>query len=148
MRLCVWVVLTVLIFKYVVVLVRVDGLSMAPTYRDQQIELINRLAFLFHEPMRGDVVGIRPVAGEHAGYYMKRIVGLPGETVAFHAGHLLINHRVLDEPYLKWPYAWEMDPVLVGPSQYYVVGDNRTMDRLGHSQGRTERAHIIGKIIR
>ena len=148
MRLCVLVVLTVLTFKFVVVLVRVDGLSMAPTYRPKQIEVVNRLAFLFHEPQRGDVVAIRPVAGEHAGYYMKRIVGLPGETVAFHAGHLLINGRVLDEPYMKWPYAWEMAPVLVGLSEYYVVGDNRTMDRLGHSQGRTERAHIIGNVIK
>jgi len=146
-RLVVLVGLTILVFRFVLVLVRIDGISMSPTYRDHRLGVVLRLAYLFHEPLRGDVVAIRPVAGEHAGYYLKRIVGLPGETVAFHAGQILINGRVLEEPYLRWRYAWEMPPVKVGPRQYYVVGDNRTMDWWDHFQGRTERDQIIGRIL-
>jgi len=146
-RLAVLVVLTAIVFRFVLVLVRIDGISMSPTYRDKRLGVVYRLAFLFHEPVRGDVVAIRPVAGEHAGYYLKRIVGMPGETVAFHGGHLLINGRVVPEPYLAWPYAWEMAPVQVGTGQYYVVGDNRTMDWSDHVQGRTERERIIGRIL-
>ena len=146
-RLAALVVLTALVFKFVLVAVRINGISMAPTYRDKRLGLVYRLAYAFHEPQRGDVVAIRPVAGEHAGYYLKRIIGLPGETVAFDAGRLLINGRVLEEPYLRWRYSWDMAPVLVGSHQYYVVGDNRTMDRSDHFQGRTERDRIIGRIL-
>lgn len=146
-RLLVLVVLTLLVFRFVLVLVRVEGISMSPTYRDNHLGVIYRLSYLFHEPRRGDVVAIRPVAGEHAGYYLKRIVGLPGESVAFHAGQLLINGSVLDEPYLRTTYSWEMEPVTVGPGSYYVVGDNRTMDWGDHFQGRTGRDRIIGRIL-
>ena len=55
---------------------------MLPTYRDHGVNFVNRLAYVFHEPRRGDVVAIRTLAGEHV-MYMKRIVGLPGETVTF-----------------------------------------------------------------
>ena len=146
-RLVVLVVLTVLVFKFVLLPVRIEGISMLPTYRDHHLGLVSRVAYLFHEPRRGDVVAIRPEAGEHAGYYLKRIIGLPGETLAFHAGELLINGQVLEEPYLKSPYSWEMDAVTIRPGFYYVVGDNRTMDRQDHFQGRIERGQIVGRIL-
>jgi signal peptidase I len=146
-RLSVLVVLTVLVFRFGLVLVRVEGISMSPTYQDHHVGIINRLSYLFHDPRRGDVVAVRPMAGEHAGYYLKRIVGLPGESVAFHAGQLLINGRPLDEPYLRSSYSWEMESVTVGPNSYYVVGDNRTMDWADHFQGRTGRDRIVGRIL-
>jgi len=146
-RLLVLVVLTVLLFRFVLVLVRIEGISMSPTFRDKHVGIVYRLAYLFHEPQRGDVVAIRPLAGERAGYYLKRIVGLPGDSIAFHAGQLLINGQPLDEPYLKRSYSWEMEPMTIGPGSYYVVGDNRTMDRVDHFQGRASRERIIGKIL-
>lgn len=146
-RLSVLVILTVFVFRFVLILVRVEGISMLPTYQDHHLGVICRLSYLFHDPRRGDVVAIRPAAGEHAGFYLKRIVGLPGESVAFHAGHLLINGSILDEPYLRSSYSWEMAPVTVGAGCYYVVGDNRTMDWGDHFQGRTERDRIAGRIL-
>ena len=131
---------------FVLVPVRIVGPSMKPTYPDQSIHIINRLAYLFHEPRRGDVVAIRLLAGEHV-MYLKRIVGLPGETVAFHKGRLYINGQPLDEPYLKRRSNWEHEAEPVGPDEYYVVGDNREMAWEEHDHGRPTRNRIVGKLL-
>ena len=139
-RIVVLVAVSVVVFKFVLVPIRVEGRSMLPTYNDHGVNFVNRLAYLLHEPRRGDVVAIGLEAGYHV-MYMKRIVGLPGETVAFHQGHLYINGRVLDEPYVKLPGDWEHEPEQVGPDQYYVVGDNRECLGRGTSrEGRNARS--------
>jgi len=79
--------------------VRVTGISMLPTYHTGQINFINRIAYLRHEPRRGDVIGVR-FSGESR-LLMKRIVALPGETIAFSYGFILINGQPLDEHYVK-----------------------------------------------
>jgi signal peptidase I len=135
-----------IVFNYVLVAVRVDGGSMLPTYKENGVNLIYRLAYLFHEPQRGDVVAVRLLAGGHR-LYMKRIVGLPGETLAFHGGHILINGKPLAEPYVKFQCDWNHAPVQVGPNEYYVVGDNRDNEWEWHVQGRAPRALIIGKVL-
>jgi signal peptidase I len=145
-RIVVLVVVSVIIFNYVLVPVRVDGVSMLPTYRENGVNFVNRLAYLFHEPQRGDVVTVRLLAGAHR-MYMKRIVGLPGETVAFRDGRLLINGQPLEEPYVKFPCNWDMEPKQVGADQYYVVGDNRDNPWEGHAQGRPARELILGKVL-
>src|SRR5580765_6134499 len=78
--------------------IKVMGPSMLPTYQDNGVNVVNRLAYLQREPQRGDVVAIR-TSGVSI-MYMKRVIGLPGETVAFHEGHAVINGRMLDEPYV------------------------------------------------
>src|SRR5580698_5639392 len=79
--------LCVVIFRGVLLRVRVDGISMTPTYADGSTHFVNRLAYLRHEPQRGDVVGIRltPQQGLSAPHimYLKRIIGLPGESISF-----------------------------------------------------------------
>ncbi len=145
-RIAVLVVVCFVVFKFVLLPIRVEGGSMLPTYRESGVNFVNRLAYLFHEPRRGDVVAIRLLAGEHV-MYMKRIVGLPGETVAFHQGRLYINGQPLDEPYVKLPGDWERAPEQIGPDQYYVVGDNRDMPWQGHTQGRARRELILGEIL-
>lgn len=134
------------LFHFVLLPARVDGISMEPTYHDHSVNLINRLAYLWHEPRRGDVVGVRAWAGIHV-MLMKRIIGLPGETVAFDQGQVLINGQVLDEPYEKWPSDWTLPPVKLGPDQYFIVGDNRTMPSQDHVFGRVDRNRIVGKVL-
>ena len=134
-----------LIAQYVLVPIRVHGISMLPTYQDNRVNFVNRLAYLFHEPQRGDVVAIR-LAGTHV-MYMKRIVALPGERISFHKGQLLINGEPLDEPYIKLGCYWEEPPQQVGPGEYYVVGDNRSMAFRDHEQGRAVRRRIMGKVL-
>jgi signal peptidase I len=131
-------------FKFILLPIRIEGISMLPTYHNGQVNCINRLAYRSHEPQRGDIVSVR-LAGTSI-MYMKRIIGLPGETVSFHAGRACINGQPLNEPYLKFHCDWEMEPVLCGPTQYYVVGDNRSMPIDLHTKGRAERDHIVGKL--
>jgi signal peptidase I len=146
LRVVVLVAVCFVVFRFVLVPIRVEGRSMLPTYKDKGVNLVNRLAYVVHEPRRGDVVAIRTHAGEHI-MYMKRIVGLPGETVAFHDGYLFINGKPLDEPYLKLRGNWEHGPMQDGPDEYYVVGDNREMAWEDHYQGRFERARLVGKVL-
>lgn len=151
-RIVILVVTCVVVFKFILLPIRVEGISMFPTYKDKSLNLVNRLAYLRHEPRRGDVVGIR-LGRTNLPYrapgvmYMKRVVGLPGETVAFAGGRLLIDGAALDEPYLKGRCDWTSTPVTVGPNQFYVVGDNRTMPQEDHEHGRAEKEQIVGKVL-
>lgn len=115
---------------------------MFPTYSDWGVNFVNRLAYRHTLPQRGDVVGIR-MAGPSI-MLMKRIVGMPGETIAFEHGRLIINGEEIPEPYLKHhspaPF---MNPVTLGPQEYYVIGDNR----MNSEAGRIDRGRIVGKIL-
>jgi signal peptidase I len=138
-------------FKFILLPIQVDGISMEPTYHDRHVNCVNLLAYHWHEPQRGDVVTIRfaqpqPLSAPRQ-MLMKRIIGLPGETVAFHNGHVYINGELLPEPYLKNECNWEHAPIVCGPNQYYVVGDNRSMPFENHTQGRAQRDHIVGKVL-
>jgi signal peptidase I len=145
-RIVILVAVCCVVRAFVLLPVQVDGPSMLPTYPDRSIHIINRLSYLFHEPRRGDVVAIAMLAGEHM-MYLKRIVGLPGETVAFHQGQLHINGQPVEEPYVQLRGNWEHEAVPVPPDRYYVVGDNRDMDWEGHDKGRPKRDLIVGKLI-
>ncbi len=148
-RLVIWVVLLFVGARLVLVPIRVEGISMLPTYHDGGVNFVNRLAYAFHPPRRGDIVAIR--LNEHILFphvlYMKRIIALPGETVEFHDGHAYINGQELPEPYVKYPCHWEHEPEVVGPDEYYVVGDNRSMGWNDHEHGRASRKQILGKIL-
>jgi signal peptidase I len=144
-RAVVLAVLCVVIYKTTLLHIRVEGISMLPTCQDGSAHFVNRLAYLWHEPRRSDVVSIR-LAGVHL-MYLKRIIGLPGETVAFANGRVLINGEELDEPYEKLPCDWNLPAVKLGPNEYFVVGDNRTMPSQDHTLGKVERERIVGKAI-
>jgi len=144
-RIVVWIVLIVAIRTYVLLPIRVEGVSMLPTYPENGINFVNCIAYAFHPPQRGDVVAIR-YSGRSV-MLCKRIVGLPGEVVGFHQGHVEINGEVLEERYVKLRCNWEHAPERLGPGEYYVVGDNRSMDFEQHTKGIADRNRIVGKIL-
>ena len=150
-RLVVLVVACFVIFRFVLLPVRVEGISMLPTYQNGSVNFVNRLAYPWHGPQRGDVVGIRlsdPSIMWPSVMYLKRVIGLPGETVAFVNGTVLINGKPLAESYEKnQDCDWNLPLVKLGPSQYFVVGDNRSMPSQYHEFGRVPRDHIIGKAV-
>lgn len=150
-RIVVLAVVCFITFHFILLPVRIEGISMEPTFHNRQFNLVNRLAYLFHEPQQGDIVSIRfskPEAfAAPSEMLMKRIIGLPGETVSFHEGHAFINGKRLDEPYVKFPCHWEHGPIHCGTNQYYVVGDNRSMPFKDHMQGRATRDRIVGKAL-
>jgi signal peptidase I len=130
------------VFRFIVLPVRIEGYSMFPTYRDRGINFVYRLAYRHSAPQRGDVVGIR-MAGPSV-MLMKRIVGMPGETVGFEHGRLIINGEEMPEPYMKnHSPALYTPPVKLGPDEYYVIGDNR----MNSEQGHIPRDRIVGKIV-
>jgi len=144
-RIVVLVITCFVVFRFVFLPIRVEGASMFPTYKDRRVNFVNRLAYLFHEPRRGDVVAIR-TSGISI-MYMKRVIGLPGETVAFHLGHAVIDGQVLEEPYIKYPCDWELPPRHLGANEYFFVGDNRSMPASDHYMGVATRHRIVGKVI-
>jgi signal peptidase I len=139
------------IFKYILLPIRVTGISMMPAYQDHSVNVINTLAYIGREPQRGDVVGIRLTPGGNGStprvMYLKRIVGLPGERISFGGGRLMINGEPLEEPYEKGSCNWNCAPVSLGPAQYFVVGDNRTMSQYDHVFGKVERSRIVGRAV-
>lgn len=144
-RILVLVLTSFVVFKFVLLPIRVQGISMLPTYHDGNINFINRLAFKLREPRRGDIVGIR-YSGPHA-LLLKRIIALPGETLTFRHGQAFINGVPLDEPYLKRPCTWDIPSEVIRPDSYYVVGDNRDMPEGDHTKGQARRERIVGRIL-
>lgn len=128
--------------------IRVTGISMLPTFHDGQINFLYRLAYVRSDPKRGDIIGLpfQRTTGDHH-ILFKRIVGLPGEMISFHRGQLVVNDEPVYEPYVKSGCNWNMPPVRLGPTEYYVVGDNRGMDFAGHTQGVVKREEIVGRAV-
>jgi signal peptidase I len=139
---------TFIVFPLILLPVRVQGPSMWPTYKEGRVSVVNRLAFLTHEPRRSDIVAIRfSGVSKRTPVLFKRIIALPGETVEFHGGHLFINGVPFDEPYVKLPCTWNFGPIHLKSDEYYVVGDNRSMPHEDHYKGAVERERIIGKVL-
>jgi signal peptidase I len=144
-RIVLLVAITFILFKWVLLAVRVTGISMEPTFRDGAIKLVNRLAYRRTEPQRGDIVSVGVLG--RPGMLMKRIIALPGETCSMQEGQVYVNGEPLDEPYVIYRAPWYMSPETLGPDEYLVIGDNRGMRRSDHYHGRTERRFIVGKVL-
>src|ERR1017187_2946009 len=104
-RILILVVTSLVFFKLVLVPVRVIGRSMEPTCYDGQIAVINSLSFIWLQPGRGDIVGFRLATNQPI--IIKRVIGMPGERIAFHSGVVFINGKSITEPYLTSQGAWE-----------------------------------------
>jgi signal peptidase I len=146
-RALVLAVLVALVFKFVFIPVRVAGLSMAPTYQSNRVNVVNRLAYKRGGPQRGDVVGVWPREGSRSVLLMKRVVGLPGEQVGFRNGVVTIDGIPLQEPYVRYESDWNVGPVTCGMDEYFVVGDNRSMPFELHTLGCVPRKQIAGKMM-
>ena len=115
---------------------------MTPTYRNGRFNLINRLAYRWHEPRRGDVVAVR-AEGTYT-VLLKRIVGLPGERVAIRQGHVLVNGHALNEPYARGrEISAPRNGYLLGSDEYFVIGDNRDVS----VYFKVHRDEILGRVL-
>ncbi|MCL4177110.1 MAG: signal peptidase I [Verrucomicrobia bacterium] len=141
-RLVVLVVVASVLFKGVLIPVRVTGKSMEPTYRDGRVNFINRLAYRRSEPRRGDVVGLQTENSRLL--VLKRIVGLPGERVSIRYGRIYIDGKALAEDYTDGqPIPPTLGERKLGAVEYFVIGDNRDLS----AYGVVERRHILGKVL-
>jgi signal peptidase I len=125
--------------------VRVDGFSMRPTLQDGEYILVNKLAYKFSEPVRGDiVVFVFPVNPEED--LIKRIIGLPGDMITIQDGVLTVNGVAVDEPYINAPPAYN-GTWQVSEGELFVLGDNRNDSRDSHQWGLLPIENIIGRAV-
>jgi signal peptidase I len=133
-----------IVFGFVLLPVRGAGTSMAPTIESGDLIFINRLAYRFREPRRGDVVAVR-MAGPSV-VYVKRLIALPGDRVKIDHSAVSINGKAVEEPYARKGSDWWLEEALLGPDQYFVVGDNRTMPMHLHEMGTVTKERLIGPL--
>ena len=130
---------------------RVYGHSMEPALKDGQTVLVDKLAYRLGEPERFDVIVFRDWR-EEGRYYMKRIVGLPGETVQIADGRVTIDGVLLEEPSEREEIRdarRASEPVVLGQAEYFVLGDNRndSSDSRDSDIGNVTEEQIVGKVI-
>ena len=143
-------VITFLLIKYVGQRTVVDGQSMEPTLYNNDNLIVDKISYRFKDPERFDII-VFPYQYKDDTYYIKRIIGLPGETVQIDTeGNIYIDGEILEESYgkeiIKDPVL-AAQPITLGDDEYFVLGDNR--NHSGDSRfadvGNVKRSQIIGR---
>lgn len=125
----------------------VDGSSMLPTFSDQEYILVDKLSYRFRQPERGDVIVFHPpdAASEN---FIKRVIGLPGEKIEIVGEQIYINGQKVIENYTTTERNADTGTVIsriLGPNEYYVLGDNRDHSKDSRELGAIDRSRIIGR---
>lgn len=147
-------VIGLLLMHYVVQRNTVQGLSMFPTLFDHDELVVEKVSRYFGKIDRGDIItvdtrGIDPISPNAI---IKRVIGLPGETVAIHDNHVYINGEVLPETYLgadvsTLPRGLGERTVILGADEYWVMGDNRENSKDSRDLGPISASHILGNVL-
>ncbi|MEG0767636.1 MAG: signal peptidase I [Clostridia bacterium] len=124
--------------------IRVDGNSMRETLLDQEYMIVTKPEYLLGDPNRFDVVICHyPDRKEN---FVKRVVGLPGDTIEVRDGMLFVNGEMQDEPYITHHPTYTYGPTVVPEGQYFVLGDNRASSNDSHLVGTITRKMIVGHV--
>lgn len=144
----VWLVLPVMVSLMInasTARVRNDGFSMGSTLPNQSYILADRLAYRQKDPQRGDIIIFQfPLNPEQD--LIKRVIGLPGETITVQDGTVTVNGKPLAEPYIAKAALYN-GTWTVPEGQYFVLGDNRNDSRDSHQWGFLPRENIIAKAV-
>lgn len=128
----------------------VSGSSMFPTFKDNQYLIVDQISYRFEDPERGDVVIFRFPLDESK-FFIKRIIGLPNETIMIENGIVTItdvNGQMikLDEPYLETDKeSHDSFSAILKDGEYFVMGDNRIASSDSRSWGLLPRKNVVGK---
>jgi signal peptidase I len=144
---------------------RIEGVSMEPNFHDGQFLIVNRYAYcpgLHFEvppagvnldktwcvrmPRRGDVI-VFEYPRDPSRDFIKRVIGLPGETIEIRAGQVLVNGQPLEEPFGPNPGSYTAPPVTVGQGEVFVLGDNRNNSSDSHAWGTLPMDYVIGEAL-
>ncbi|MEG0841769.1 MAG: signal peptidase I [Erysipelotrichaceae bacterium] len=142
-----------LITTFIAKPIKIEGDSMYPVLEDTEIGITNVFSAKYLDIKRGDVVII--YAKDNDEFWVKRVVGLPNETISGKDDHVLINGKILDEPYLNTPYVnnirkneaftKDFNQVKLGKEDYFLMGDNRIVSHDSRARGPFKRDDIVGK---
>ncbi|HSP09199.1 MAG TPA: signal peptidase I [Candidatus Dormibacteraeota bacterium] len=148
------IVLAVILYfgiSFAIQAVHVEGLSMFATLNDNDYLIADKVDYRFHTPQRGDIIILRPPT-DNSQDFIKRVIALPGERLLIRDGTVYINGHKLDEPYL--PEAWTTfnnwpangsDGQVMGPNDYFVMGDNRNRSQDSRVFGPIRQDRIDGR---
>jgi signal peptidase I len=127
---------------------RITGDSMLPNFRDGQYLFVDKVTYRLSDPARGDVIVFRYPRDQKEDF-IKRIIGLPGETVEIKDGLVYVNNVSLTEPYLhgQTTLDYATEKVTLGVDQYFVLGDNRNHSSDSRLWGPISRSNIIGRAL-
>lgn len=137
---------------YVIERTLVDGISMQDTLQNKDQLLVEKVSYRFGDPKRFDIVILMPYGRDVDEYFIKRIIGLPGETIQINDSKIYINGEVLNENYGKEAIenaGIAAEPITLGKDEYFVMGDNRNQsdDSRVDYIGPIKRNLIIGRAI-
>jgi signal peptidase I len=120
---------------------------MEPNFYAGQRVVVNKAAYWswIGRPKRGDVIVLKAPDGSDQDF-IKRVIGLPGDTVEIIQGSVYLNGVKLDEPYVKRPFTYSLDKTTVPEDSYFVLGDNRDIANDSHRWGPLPAENIIGKV--
>ena len=141
------VILAVLIFLVIRSIVqnyRIEGQSMEPNFHHGQYLLVNKLAYRLGEHKRGDVI-VFHYPNNPTQDYIKRVIGLPGDTIEIRDGVLFLNGLPVDEPYDQISMLRNISAQTVDPGNLYVLGDNRPASSDTRTWGQLQQEFVIGK---
>jgi signal peptidase I len=122
---------------------RIEGYSMLPSLQEGEYIIINKLAYFLEEPARGDVVVLH-FPNDRSRDFIKRIIGLPGDTINIADGVVTVNGVALNEPYINAPPSYG-GSWTVPEDKYFVLGDNRNNSSDSHNWSFLPEEDIVGK---
>ncbi|HUD19672.1 MAG TPA: signal peptidase I [Patescibacteria group bacterium] len=149
------VVLAVLVMIYLFIMSpqEVNGASMEPNFHNGEYILTNKIEYKFREPHRGDVIIFKSWSDKNVDY-IKRVIGLPGDTVQLNNNAMYVNGEKLDENYLAsdviifgGSFLQEGQTITVPPDMYFVCGDNRPHSSDSREFGPVAKDDIVGTVI-
>lgn len=141
--------LTLLIFlaiHFTVQNYQIDGTSMTNTLQNGQFVLVNKISYLFRSPERGDVIVCHEPDSPDRDI-IKRVIGLPGDTIVLNSIDVWVNGVELNEPFIRGKYNPQAETVKVPPNDYFVMGDNRPDSKDSRYFGFVPRNYIVGKAV-
>jgi signal peptidase I len=135
---------------------QVNGQSMVPNFKSGEYVLSDKVSFRFRDPKRGEVIVFHAPEAANCPKgtgcdFIKRVMGLPGETIEVYNNHIYVNGTAIEEPYIPADFqtlpgnATKGKKVILGPNEFFVSGDNRPYSSDSRTWGAITKDEIVGK---
>ncbi len=136
-----------LIYHFIAQPFQVNGASMEPNFVSGEYVVVDEVTYRFNSPARDQIIVFHDPLDEKE-YFIKRVIGLPGDIISVHDGKVYVNGSVLNEPYLPSSLVMAGDATYpkLGPDQFFVMGDNRLESFDSRSWGPVKRSEIVGVV--
>ncbi len=135
-----------IVVRFVIQSFHADNMSMKPGLNGSDLVMVNKIAYLFHTPQRGDVI-VFHYPPNTSKDLIERIIGLPGDTVTIDSTHVWVNGTALKEPYITQASNPQGQTWKVPAGEYFVMNDNRLINDDSRTWGFVPKNFIVGKAV-